>query len=331
MKFPVFDTHCDLLSYLATVPNADPLNELAIPCALPLLKKGNVKAQVLAIYTTVEAISMQLALDQSVIFKQLLKKYADLLSPIDADFLEQIESHSQIGIIASIENAAGLATEDAPLERAFHQLEDIISHTGQLAYISLTHHTENRFGGGNYSEGVGLKDDGRRLLDYISEKKIPIDLSHTSDLLAEAILNHIDQEKLVVPVIASHSNFRAIWDHKRNLTDEFAQEIVHRKGYLGMNFLRAFLDNENSERIVDHILYGFQTGLEDHLCFGADFFYTHDFPDPSRHPFYFPIVEDASKYPSLLDKLSDSLSNAQLEKLAYQNVRNFYKNLWSKS
>jgi len=46
-------------------------------------------------------------------------------------------------------------------------------------------------------------------------KQIPIDLSHTSDLLAEGILNHIDSQKLEIPVIASHSNFRAIWNHRR--------------------------------------------------------------------------------------------------------------------
>ena len=62
-------------------------------------------------------------------------------------------------------------------------------------------------------------------------------LSHTSDALAHDIFNHIDKHKLAVPVIASHSNFRSVSDHVRNLPDEIANEIVNRNGLIGMNFL----------------------------------------------------------------------------------------------
>jgi microsomal dipeptidase-like Zn-dependent dipeptidase len=158
-------------------------------------------------------------------------------------------------------------------------------------------------------------------------KRIPIDLSHTSDLLAEGILKHIDRHHLPIPVIASHSNFRSIWNHKRNLSDEFAQEIIQRGGIIGVNFLRAFLDNEVPERLFEHILHGAKLG-ENAICFGADFFYTQDFPDKSRHPIYFPLAENAGKYPSILERLSTQVPDVQLRKLAYENVFNFYKNLW---
>jgi membrane dipeptidase len=60
MTYPIIDTHCDLLSYLAKVPNADPQSR-EIPCGLPFLKEGNVKMQVLAIYTDVAPGSMEFA------------------------------------------------------------------------------------------------------------------------------------------------------------------------------------------------------------------------------------------------------------------------------
>ncbi len=147
-------------------------------------------------------------------------------------------------------------------------------------------------------------------------------------MLAEGLLNHIDTSKLDIPVIASHSNFRNIWNHKRNLTDEFAKEVINRKGIIGINFLRAFLDDKNSERLFEHILHGFEIGAEDQMCFGADYFYTKDFPDKNRHPFYFPLAENASKYPSILEKLSESLSTDQLKKLAYKNCQRFFTQLW---
>lgn len=327
MNIPIADLHCDLLSFMVAVPGADPFAKDQIACAFPWLQEGGVNMQVMAIYTNVDASSMKIAGKQAKIFYDLLRKEETTVRKFDADFLKNETSDNRIGIIASVENAAGFGHEKATWPEIYKQFDAMLATVGQLAYISLTHHTENRFGGGNYVDGVGLKEDGKRLLDYMAGKRIPIDLSHTSDLLAQGILNHIDRHHLPIPVIASHSNFRTIWDHKRNLNDEFAQEIIKRGGIIGVNFLREFLDRDVPERLFEHILHGFKLG-EDAISFGADFFYTKNFPDKSRQPFYFPLAENAGKYPSILESLSQKLSESQLRKLASENVFNFYKNLW---
>ncbi len=319
--------HCDLLSYLAKIPGADPFAKDDIACAVPWLISGGVRMQILAIYTDVKPQSMELAARQAVIFEELHQKYTNDLAFIDSDFLQNWDKQNRVGIMASVENAAGIGNEHADWEAIYRQFDFILEKVKSLAYISLTHHTENRFGGGNYTKGIGLKDDGKKLLDYMAGKSIPIDLSHTSDLLAEGILNHIDSNKLDIPVIASHSNFREIWKHPRNLTDEFAQEIIHRGGIIGVNFLRAFLDPEVPEKLFDHILHGFELGGEKAICFGADYFYTKDFGDPSRIPFYFPLVENAGKYPSLIESMEDKLSPVDLEGLAYRNSLEFYRKI----
>lgn len=329
MKTPIFDMHCDLLSYLSNVAGANAFNKDDIGCAIPWLVDGEVRTQVTAIYTDVNESSMKLASKQADIFVALLKQDSRELALFDSVFLNNWEKEPKLALLASIENAAGLGNENAEWKSVTAQLESLLEKVNRLAYISLTHHTENRFGGGNYTKGIGLKKDGQKLLDYLSGRKIPIDLSHTSDLLAEGILTHLEKERLNVPVIASHSNFRVIWDHPRNLTDEFAKEIIHRKGILGVNFLRAFLDTENPERLFDHILHGFEIGAGEQICFGADFFYTKNFGDPGRIPFYFPLAENGSKYQSILTTLSQNLNQDQLERLAYKNALHFYQNLWS--
>jgi microsomal dipeptidase-like Zn-dependent dipeptidase len=329
MRLPIIDMHCDLLSYLCVVPEANPYAKDDIVCAIPWLIQGGVRTQVMAIYTDVRPESMSLASKQAAIFSKLLKNNSMDLAFANEDFLNNWEKQRQVGIIASVENAAGFGNETASWPEIHAQLDSIIAQVGKLAYISLTHHTENRFGGGNYTDGVGLKDDGKKLLDYMTGKQIPIDLSHTSDLLAEGILNHIDAENLDVSVIASHSNFRNIWNHRRNLTDEFAKEIIHRDGIIGVNFLRAFLDTDVPERLFEHILYGFEIGAEQNICFGADFFYTKNFGDPSRIPFYFPLAENAGKYSSILDSLTIDLTEAQLKGLAFGNAHRFYQKLWN--
>jgi microsomal dipeptidase-like Zn-dependent dipeptidase len=326
MPIPVADLHCDLLSFMATVPQANPFDPDQIACAIPLLQAGGVRAQVMAIYTDVHPGSMVLARKQADLFAKLLVDQPEVLCRMDSHFLQHYAEQSHIGVIAAIENAAGLGTEVASWPEIYAQFDLLLEKVGQLAYISLTHHTENRFGGGNYTEGIGLKEDGKRLLDYLAGKSIPIDLSHTSDLLAEGILQHIDRHHLPIPVIASHANFRALWDHKRNLTDEFAKEVIHREGLIGVNFLRAFLDDQQPERLFEHLTYGASLGPRA-ISFGADFFYTQDFPDPSRHPFYFPLAENASKYPSLLEHLQFTLDEIALRQLACENVFRFYQNL----
>lgn len=325
MAFPIYDLHCDLLSFLDRIPRADPFDPQAIGCAVPCLQAGGVLFQVMAIYTDVEAGSMQAAIRQAALFQELLQRYPENFSfpkvnPVDPP-------DGRIQILAAIENAAGIGDEQASWPEIEAQLDRLLAKVGTLAYISLTHHTENRFGGGNYTKGVGLKADGKRLLELMDQRGIPVDLSHTSDQLAEGILNYRAVSNLKLPILASHANYRSIWDHPRNLPDEVAREIIVQKGIIGVNFLRAFLDNDVPERIFEHILHGFDLGGNYAQAFGADFFYTKDFPDPNRHPMYFPLLSDASAYPELLQTLQANLSGEDLECLAYRNVRSFYQNL----
>ena len=125
-------------------------------------------------------------------------------------------------------------------------MERIIDNVGNLFYIGLTHHLENRFGGGNFSK-AGLKDDGKALLDYLDNKQIAVDFSHTSDALAYDILEYISKKNLKIPILASHSNYRPNFDHPRNLPDDIAKEIINQKGLIGLNFVRAFVNNKHSE------------------------------------------------------------------------------------
>jgi len=284
--------------------------------SLPYLKAGNVGLQVMAVYTDVVEGSTQHALKQVTQFSNLFKK--NEFHAISNNKLLEFKPQA----IIAIENVSGLCEEDMKLEQAFSNLEYILKLVKNILYISLTHHKENRFGGGNYSN-IGLKHDGEVFLEFMNEKQIAVDLAHTSDALAYDIINFIDKKGLEIPVIASHSNFRKKFNHVRNLPDDLVDEIVKRKGVIGINFLRAYLHHENPEKLYEHILYGFEKAA-DALCFGADFFYTEDYPDSSRQPFYFPIHENASKYPSIISKLKEmGIEEEYVRKLAYKNAAEF--------
>ncbi|WP_439881177.1 dipeptidase [Pontibacter sp. MBLB2868] len=329
-RLPIVDMHCDLLVYLTDVPDSDMNKAEEIGCSLPNLKEGNVKLQVMAMYSATGAGSTQYAALQRDKFRELADADNGLTAVTNVESMQQVmQQEGATGMVAAVENAAGFCEEHESLEDGFKKLEKMIEVCERLLYISFTHHTENRFGGGNMT-GKGITRDGKMLLDYLHGRKIAVDFSHTSDALAFDMLTHIDKEKLDIPIIASHSNFRPVWEHNRNLPDELTQEIIRRKGLIGMNFLRAFVNNEDPEALLHHILYGFSKGAGDVICFGADFFYTADSTDLSRIPYYFKEHEQAStSYNYVLNQLKEQLTKEQLEKLAYRNAQRFITDLWA--
>ena len=297
MNKPVIDLHCDLLSYL-TRPNSSIYNTEDVGCAVPYLKEGHVKLQIMAIF-----------------------------APVESNSHATFETDENIGMLASVESGSAFCDEEMTLKDGFENLERIIANVGSVMYISFTHHAENRFGGGNYSS-VGLKSDGKALIDYMHNRNIAIDFSHTSDALASDILDYISKQNITVPIMASHSNYRPVFDHPRNLPDDAAKEIIHQKGLIGLNFVRAFVNPEKVGALEEHIAHGISLGAENAICYGADYFYTKDNPDKSRIPFYFKEHGNAGCYPEINKVFEEQFGKEQTNKISSQNALDFIKRLW---
>ena len=328
MTNPVIDLHCDLLAHMLEMPTPDPFIRKGIGCSFPALAEGNVKMQVMAIFTATEKGSTDLAVKQSEIFADFLAKFPNDCTLVDdLESLRKVTTSKKLGMVAAIENASGLCEEDEPLENAFKRLEQIIKNTKRILYIGLTHHAENRFGGGNSSK-AGLKKDGEELLKYLSGRKIAVDFSHTSDALAQDILDFIDSNNLEIPILASHSNYREVWHHLRNLPNHLAEEIIKRGGLIGVNFLRAFVNNDDPNALYDHMNHGLSLGGKNAICFGADYFGTDTHPDRSREPFYFPEHKDSGCYPSVVENIIKQVSPDVVEDISINNVMNYIQKLW---
>jgi microsomal dipeptidase-like Zn-dependent dipeptidase len=304
----VADFHCDLLSYLADDP-AHTAHDPASRASIPLLKAGGVVLQTLAIYTKTEPGSAKKGVKQAEVFFELSQKY-----PV---FGKEIKT------IVSIENASGICEENEPLKIGLERLDSWFKKAGRIAYISLTWNDENRFGGGNAS-AIGLKEDGREILRWMDGKKIAIDLSHTSDRLAEDILEAI--ENLDIIPVASHSNFRKISNHPRNLPDHLAKEIGARGGVIGLNFVRTFLGHD-VDGFIRQTEHADKLGLLDHFCFGADFFADSVLPPERQYllPMFNPGFDSAACYREVIELLGKHLSRDIVEKIAYKNLIEFLK------
>lgn len=95
----------------------------------------------------------------------------------------------------------------------------------------------SRYAGGNGAE-TGLTDLGRALVRAIDGLELVHDVSHLSDRSLAELL-----ESTARPVIASHSNCRALMDgrNQRHLTDAAIREIARRGGVIGLNLFTRFL------------------------------------------------------------------------------------------
>lgn len=291
----ICDLHCDLLCYLAHDSTRSPSNP-EVRCSIPQLNEGGVKSQVLPIFTSTEKGSAQKGMAQWGVYKKL-----------------QIEG---VRLSLAVENCSALCEEDEPLANCLERLDRL----GSLTYASLTWNGENRFGGGAGST-KGLKEDGKELLRHLSGKRIAVDFSHASDWLAYDILNQMDREGLDLPILASHSNFRAVHDAVRNLPDDLAVEIFKRGGVIGINFVKMFT-GPTPDYYVKQIEHALALGGEDQLCLGADFFYGMDVPADQRKPpeiYWFEDFGNASCYPRFFQLLKGHFSEEMLRKLAHGN------------
>lgn len=314
----IFDLHSDLLSFLAENPSHSIYSPESL-CSYPQMQQGRVALQILAIYSPVTDFNPQKAKDQVDAYFNLLNTHKDKYSLWNP---AEFGKTPHIQILPSIENAAALCKTNEGAKEAILFLEKNLK---QIAYISLTWNEENQFGGGNDST-TGLKQAGKELLLWMNERSIPIDFSHTSDALAQDILNFIDKKSLTLPILASHSNMRYVTNQKRNLPDEFVREIISRKGLIGLNLFAPFIGSSFS-RIKDHILHLISMGGNDCLSFGADFFpisiFSHLLEKYQINTAFFPESSNVSCYPQILEFLSNEAA-IDLSALAYKNALRFF-------
>jgi membrane dipeptidase len=113
------------------------------------------------------------------------------------------------------------------------------------------------WGGTRYSGGTGapggLTALGVQLLKAMKRKRVILDLSHMADQsVADAFAMWRG------PIMASHSNARAIVPGDRQITDETAKEIARRDGVIGVSFYQRHLRRSGRATLADvekHVLH----------------------------------------------------------------------------
>ena len=184
-----------------------------------------------------------------------------------------------------------------------------LAHRMGVRIVNITWNHPNALSGTNAEEpDRGLSEQGRAFVKTMGELGMLVDVSHLSDPGFWDVMEVTDR-----PVVATHSNARAIFPHPRNLTDAQFTAIINTNGVAGLNMYAGFLgDDPDFDTVVSHLEHFLALGGENNVSMGGDW------DGITQMPRGMSGIQDMEKlYEHLLRRnYSDSL----LEKVFYSNL-----------
>lgn len=327
MDLKVFDLHSDLFTDIAFRKSNGEKNVFD-RLHYPRLRKGLIDSVICVFW-----VEPEFRRDPLGRFNKLLKfVLEDLSTSLHAnicvsasDFVDS-QKLGKVNIILGLEGMTfmkewGNGSSNENVESAFYDL-----HAKNIRHAIYTWN-ENNFlasGTGAYNETIhkGLSMTGKQATTIANAHHWIMDASHLDEKSFWDLYHMSDQ-----PIIASHSNAKAICDHERNLTDEQMKAIASRGGVIGLNAHYEFIDKDepSAERLIDHAVHMANLVGTDHISFGFDFL---DFLTPHGLGEEFSGttngLESVEQVPALLEKMKiRGFSSTDLEKISYSNAFNF--------
>lgn len=266
MNIPVFDLHCDTALALLgkTVNEAGSLKKNTLHIDLERASGLESYCQCFACYTT-PMMQERFGISPIVTFERELatiqrevdKNKRRIRFAYSADEVEANRETGKMSAILTIEGSAGFGFDPALLEN-LHQIGFRISTLGWNESNVLT---------GSHVTGGGLTDQGREYVKEAQRLGILVDVSHISD---EGFWDIVNMTQ--APVVATHSNSRAIWGHSRNLTDDMFRAICQTGGVAGINQYASFLGEAPTlDTVCDHIFHFLELDTSGtHIALGGD-------------------------------------------------------------
>lgn len=266
MSFPVFDLHCDTAFALLgeDFNSAGSLRSNSLHIDLERAKQLGGYAQCFACFTSplvqqeCHASAVNMFERQLATIQREVDKNKRLISIAygPGDIRGNLEK-GKMSAILTIEGPAGFGYDPALLED--------LSLIG-FRMTTLTWNESNPLAGSHLTGG-GLTDQGKEFVREAQRLGMIIDVSHLSDEAFWDILNITE-----APIVASHSNSRAVCDSSRNLTDDMFRQICQTGGVAGINQYRSFVGGAGDlDAACDHVCHFLEIDPEGrHLALGGD-------------------------------------------------------------
>ena len=308
MKIPVFDLHCDTALALLgkDMKQKGNLRKNQLHIDLERAATLGCYAQCFACFTTPfmkqwSGHSPEIVFERELegIMLQLQENSDLICQAVTPEQIEENRKNGKMSAILTIEGPAGFGFDPAMLETLFNAGFRITS----LGW------NESNVLAGSHKTGEGLTSLGKEYVQEAQRLGMLIDVSHLSDQGFWDLM-----EITQAPIVATHSNSRAVCDHSRNLTDDMFLAICRTGGVAGFNQCAPFVGEDSDlDTVCDHILHFLEldpTGK--HIALGGDL----DGCDEMPRGF-----DGIQSYPAMAERLLQRGVSAQtLEDIFWNNA-----------
>ena len=257
----LFDGHCDTLT--RCLETGEPLRENSGHLDLKRAMRFRSYAQIFAIFGDRDQLGQegmwphfQAEYD---LFRHEMTVNHDII--LHCRTGEEIRNAHRAGKMAALLSVEGGELLECSLER----LEEAWR-LGVRCVNPVWNH-ENALSGSHCdAPEQGLSMRGRAFVKRMEQLNMLIDVSHLSDPGFWDVMETVD-----CPIIASHSNARAVFFHTRNLTDGQITAIINRRGIIGLNLFPEFLGEQaDGETVLRHLEHILELGGEQAVAMGGD-------------------------------------------------------------
>lgn len=215
----------------------------------PRMEEGGLDAAFFVVFEPQEELTAenyekayQSALNTFEVIHQMSNDHQEIaemaLSPDDAYKLKEAGKHS---VFIGLENGFPISHNIERVEQ-FYELG--------ARYIGLCHTRNNQICDSSTDpDGPlhgGLSEFGEKVVKEMNRIGMLIDVSHMSDKSFFDVINVSTD-----PVVATHSNARALCDHPRNLYDELLIALARNGGVVQITFLPSYVKTiEQSQEVI---------------------------------------------------------------------------------
>lgn len=299
------DLHCDSVTFCCD--SGKNLCDSAGQVSFSKLKKSGCAAQCFAIFTEGENAAADFE-RYAAFYNAQISASGDMVPAVRRGDIAAAIRSAKIAALLTVENLGfldGDVSKIAELSRFGVRMASLVwNNVNSFAYPNLVFRGEMP----DFAacEPRGLTPAGKNAVRALEENGILLDVSHLSDGGVDDVL-----ELCRLPVVASHSNCRAVCPVSRNLTDGQIKKIADTGGLIGLNYCRDFVGGEDvREALYSHLTHLINIGGEDVAALGSDF----DGIPP------YECLSDCLKVRGLLTYFADrGIKERVLEKIALKN------------
>jgi len=268
----IIDGHCDSALDAIGVSETQPdmgIRDLALRghdghIDVPRLLEAGVATQIFALFTTDTRVAEATAHTWRLLeaMEDLCARCPSVRLVHSSAEIRQAKLDKVLGAILAIEGGEAIGSSLDSLRQFYKR---------GVRLMTLTWNRRNAIGRGVGTEGSdGLSAFGRTVVAEMEHLGMIVDVSHLSDAALDDTLDICTR-----PLVASHSNAKALKQHRRNLSDDQARRIAATGGLIGITFAGSFIDEDPAKvtlaRVLDHLDHMVEVAGIEHVGLGTDF------------------------------------------------------------